>query len=226
MMHLSWGVGLFLFAMFATIGYSQEKVITPELGKITDGKSWTIYHATPEVKNVDGKQAVHLISKGDSANGIVGLALANGVEFTTGTIEIDLKGKNVRQESFLGVTFNVVGEKNFEAVYFRPFNFKAEGEFKGRAVQYIAWPENIWEKLRANHPGKYEAPIHPVPNPDGWFHARIEVGEKQVRVFVDQAKEPSLTVGRLAENGKGKRIGLFVDTADGYYANFKIMPAK
>lgn len=226
MKRLSWGIGIFLFAMLSTIGYGQEKAITPDLGKIADGKSWKVYNATPKAVDLEGRHAVRLKAKGDSAEGIIGLALVEGVEFTTGTIEIELKGKNVRQESFLGVAFNVAGEKTFEGVYFRPFNFKAGDVFKGRAVQYIAWPENTWEKLRETQPGKFEAPVNPVPNPDGWFRARIEVGEKQVRVFVEQAKEPSLTVNRLAEGGKGRRVGLLVDVSDGLYANFRIIPAQ
>lgn len=226
MKHSSWGLGIFLFALLATTAYGQEKVITPDLGKIVDGKSWKVHSATAEVVEVDGRKAVRLKAKGDSADGIIGLAVVDGSEFTTGTIEIDLKGKNVRQESFLGVAFNVVDEKTFEAVYFRPFNFKAEGVFKGRAVQYIAWPENIWEKLRETQPGVFEAPVNPVPDPDGWFHARIEVGEKQVRVFVEDAEEPSLTVNRLAEGGKSRPVGLLVDVSDGLYANFRVMPTK
>jgi hypothetical protein len=226
MQSLSWGLGIVLFAMLGTLGYAEDKIITPDLGKIADGKTWKVTNATVEGVDLEGRHAVRIQSKGDSADGIIGLAVVNGLEFTTGTIEIDLKGKNVRQQSFLGVSFNVADEKTFEAVYFRPFNFKAEGVFKGRAVQYLAWPENTWEKLRENHPGVFEAPVNPVPDPDGWFHARIEVGEKQVRVFVNQAKEPSLTVTRLKEGGKGRPAGLFVDVSDGLYANLRIMPAK
>jgi hypothetical protein len=226
MKYLSWGVGIFLFLMLGPIGYGQEKVITPDLGKIADGKTWKVTNATAEPVDVDGRHAVRVKAKGDSADGIIGLAVVNGSQFTTGTLEVDLKGKNVRQESFLGVAFNVVDERTFEGVYFRPFNFKAEGVFKGRAVQYIAWPENTWEKLRENHQGVFEAPVNPVPDPDGWFHARIEVGEKQVRVFVEDAKEPSLTVNRLKEGGKARPVGLLVDVSDGLWANFKVTPAK
>jgi hypothetical protein len=35
-------------------------------------------------------------------------------------------------------------------------------------------------------------PSRPVPDPDSWFHARIEVTDREVRVFVNDAKEPSL----------------------------------
>jgi hypothetical protein len=212
--------------LLAAPGFGQEKVFTPDLSKIKDGASWTIYNATAEAVEADGKKAVRLKSKGDSADGIIGLALPAGVDFTTGTIEVELKGKNVRQESFVGISFNVVDDKRFEAVYFRPFNFKAQDVFKGRAVQYIAWPAYTWEKLRESQPGKFEAPINPVPEPDGWFRARIEVGEKQVRVFVNGAQEPCLTVDRLTESGKSRRAGLFVDVSDGLYANLHIRPSK
>jgi hypothetical protein len=45
-------------------------------------------------------------------------------------------------------------------------------------------------------------------------------------VFVNGAKDPSLTVPRLALGGTERPVGLFVDVDDGAYANFKITPAK
>jgi hypothetical protein len=218
--------GIISVAVLVSVSYAQEKAITPDLSKIAGGKGWTVHNAAAEAVQGEGKSAVRLKARGDSAFKIVGLALADGVEFTTGAIEIELKGKNVRQRSFLGVAFNVVDSKTLEAIYFRPFNFLAEGEFKNRAVQYLAWPEHTWEKLRKNQPGKFEGPVSSVPDPDKWFRARIEVGEKQVRVYTNDDKEPCLTVDRLAENGKGRQVGLFVDSADGMYAGFKIIPAK
>jgi hypothetical protein len=224
-MRISWPVLIVLLAVPIGGSHGQEKVLTPDLSKLAEGKGWTVHHATAEAVKAEGKSAVRLLAEGDSANGIAGLALADGVEFTTGTLEIDLKGKSVRP-SFLGVAFNVTGEKTFEAVYFRPFNFQAEGEFKTRAVQYLAWPEHTWEKLRQNRPGRFEGPVGSVPNPDQWFHARIEVGQEQVRVYINEAKEPCLTVDRLAEVRKGRPVGLFVDTAEGLYASFKVIPTK
>jgi hypothetical protein len=225
-MRASSSVLVVLLTAAASGGQGQEKVVTPDVGTLAAGKGWTVHHATAEAAEAGGRRAVRLTAGGDSANGTVGLALADGVEFATGTIEVDLKGKNVRGRSFLGVAFGVAGEKTFEAVYFRPFNFRAEGEFKGRAVQYVAWPEHTWEKLRKGRPGKFEAAVSPVPDPDGWFRARVEVGEKEVRVYVDGAKEACLTVERLAGAGRGRRVGLFVDSADGLYADLKITPAK
>ena len=214
-----------LLAISIHPSYGQDKVITPDLSKITDPASWKVYNASAESFKTGGKEAAYLRFKGNVAAGIAGFALPTGVKLDTGTIEVELKGRNVKQESFLGIVFNVVDEKTFEAVYFRPFNFKADDEFKRRAVQYIAWPVHTWQKLRESQPGKFEAAVNPVPDPNGWFRARIEVGEKQVRVYVNEAKEPCLTVSRLAKWGGSRQVGLFVDVIDGTFANFRITPA-
>jgi hypothetical protein len=201
-----------------------ETSAVPDLARIADANAWKVSNATAELTNVDGKRAVRLVAQGDSANGIVGLALPTGVEFNTGVIEVDLKGKNVRQRSFLGVAFNVVDDRTFEGIYFRPFNFRAEPPTNGRSVQYIAWPEHTWEHLRKETPGQFEKPVLPVPDPDGWFHARIKVTSTEVQVFVDDSKAPSLVVKRLARGDVMRPMGLFVDSADGVYANLRVTP--
>ena len=212
-------------AVLISDSFGAEKAVAPDLGKIAGGTGWTVHNATAEAAEVDGKSAVRLKAKADSATGIAGLPLAEGVEFTTGVIEIDLKGRSVRP-SFLGVAFNAKDEKTFEAVYFRPFNFKADGEFQGRAIQYIAWPDHTWQKLRKDQPGQFEGPVRSAPDPETWFHARVEVGEKQVRVYVNGGKEPCLTADRLLAGGKSRPVGLFVDTGDGLYAGLKVFPSK
>jgi len=63
-----------------------------------------------------------------------------------------------------------------------------------------------------------------VPDPDGWFHARIRVTSSEVRVFVNDAPEPGLVVVRLARGGGKRPLGLFVDSAEGVYANLTIAP--
>jgi hypothetical protein len=202
--------------------YARDEVTIPDLTKVADTRAWKVSHATPELAEVDGKKALRLTAEGDSAQKIVGLALVAGSKFTTGTIEVDLHGKNLRGRSFLGVAFNAADERTFEAVYFRPFNFKADPPFKTRAVQYIAWPEHTWEKLRQSTPGMFENAIAPLPDPNGWFHARVDVSAKHVKVYVNHAADPCLSVDRLPTGKTGEEVGLFVDSADGLYANLKI----
>ena len=214
-----------IFAILGPVAVSaQTNAVKPDFSTVADSRAWSITHADARSMEMDGKRAIRLIAEGDSANGIVGLALPRALTFSTGMIELDLKGKNVKQRSFVGVAFNVVDEKTFEAVYFRPFNFKTDEPGRRRAVQYVAWPQHTWEYLRTNSPGQFESAVDPVPDPDSWFHAQIEVTDEQVRGFVSHSKKPSLVVRRLLKGGIARPAGLFVDSSDGLYANLAVRP--
>src|SRR6185503_9919733 len=103
-----------------------------------------------------------------------GPAFFAGIELANGTIELDLRGKDVAQQSFVGVAFHGVDGTTYDAIYFRPFNFRTEDAARRiRAVQYVSHPVNTWQKLRTEQPGKYEKPVNPVPDPNAWFHARV-----------------------------------------------------
>ena len=205
---------------------AQAKTDPFHAAAVTDPSRWTLINVDAESVNVDGKTAIHLQSHGDSANGVIGLAAPVGQKLLTGVVEVDLKGKSIRGNSFLGIAFNVGDANQFEAIYFRPFNFNVDPPFRERGVQYISWPGNSWEHLRKTYPNTFENRVSNVPDADGWFHARIEIKQKQVRVFVNAATEPSLVVERLATSDAPRPLGLFVDTADGFYANLRITPDK
>jgi hypothetical protein len=172
-----------------------------------------------------GRRVLRLSPIGGNRPGSnVAMALVGGTDFAAGTIDVDLEGSE--QASFLGVAFAVADAGHYEAVYFRPFNFRApDAGHRAHAVQYVAWPEHTWEKLRVATPGVYESALEPAPDPARWFHARIEVGAHKVRVFVDGAAQPCLVVDRLASAGSG-RVGLWVDSQPGAFANLKIAPAS
>ena len=54
-----------------------------------------------------------------------GLAVVQEAPFIEGTIELDVRGEDVQQQSFPGVAFGVQNDTTYEAVYLRPFNFRA-----------------------------------------------------------------------------------------------------
>src|SRR5690606_16085885 len=54
---------------------------------------------------------------------VKGIAWITGADFSTGTIDIDLRGRDVFQNSFIGVMFHAVDTVTYDLVYFRPFNF-------------------------------------------------------------------------------------------------------
>jgi hypothetical protein len=152
-----------------------------------------------------------------------GLAWLKGVEFSTGTMEIDIRGKDELQKSFVGIAFHGENDSTYEAIYFRPFNFHAKDPVrKIHAVQYIYHPKFPWYTLRETQNGIFEKAIINAPDPNGWFHARIVVTATEVLVYVDKATTPSLTVNRLGSANSGG-VALWVGNgAGGEFANFSI----
>ena len=201
---------------------SAQPSLAPDVARVNDATSWRVIDADA---SVDGP-VVRLKPHGDPAVGShIGLALVQNVKFSEGTLEIDLRGAGPQQASFLGLAFGVADANTFEAVYFRPFRFAdADPDARRHAVQYVAWPEYTWEKLRKDKPGVYEAAIQPVPDPAGWFHARIEVTKQTVSVSIDGSTQPCLTVDRLGH--REGDVGLWVDSMPGAFRNLRIQPAR
>ena len=153
-----------------------------------------------------------------------GVVWLKEVKFSTGTIDLDFKGKDVLQKSFIGIAFHGADDKTFDGIYFRPFNFKTPDPVRHiHAVQYISHPDFHWKKLRDEKNGLYEKAVTPEPDPNNWFHARIEVGEKEVKVFVNNSAKPTLVVNKL-NNRKFGTIGLWTgEGSGGEFANLTIV---
>ncbi|MGA2383190.1 MAG: hypothetical protein ABSG61_07100 [Gemmatimonadales bacterium] len=206
--------------VFVSTAAAQQGPIESDLARLADGAGLQVFNRTVSSLSDAARNGLHLSEKpGD------GVAYLRGITFTNGTIECDIRGKDVQQQSFVGIAFGGVDSMTYEAVYFRPFNFRADDAIRrGHSVQYIAHPAFQWPRLRAEHPGVYEQPVHPVPDPNDWFHARIVVSGSQVSVFVDGATTPSLVVHRLSEHPAGL-VGLWVgNTSGGDFANLRMLP--
>ncbi|MBI3409203.1 MAG: DUF1080 domain-containing protein [Planctomycetes bacterium] len=211
-----------VFACLTQAVVSKDKVTTADLSLLADGKGWHVVGRKATALDEAGKKGVKF-----DKNRAMGIAWMDDFDFTEGVIEVDIKGEDKPQQSFVGIAFRVVDGKTHDAVYFRPFNFKsADAERQSHAVQYVSHAQYPWKKLRQEHTGKYEKAVNPVPDPNGWFHARIVVEKRKISVFVDNAKEPSLVVTELSDR-KGGKVGLFVgNDSGGEFANLKITAAK
>src|SRR5205809_6480169 len=214
-------------AVFAAAGLftasrvsGQQRTLEPDLAKLADGNGLEVFHRTASSFSDGARTGLRL-----SENAGDGVAYLQGIEFSNGTIEFDVRGKDVQQQSFVGVAFHGVDGTTYDAIYFRPFNFKTEDPARRkRAVQYISHPTYTWQKLRTEQLGKFEQAVNPVPDPNAWFHVRVVVASPRVSVFVGDAKEPSLVVDQLSDRKKGL-IGLWVgNNSGGDFANFRIIP--
>lgn len=188
-------------------------------GKPLDPKSLQVFNRTATGFTEGARTAVRLTEAADN-----GVAWLPGVALGDGTIELDIRGKDAQGQSFVGVAFHGLDDTTYDAVYFRPFNFRtADSTRHAHAVQYVSHPTYPWQKLRAGHPGAYERAVTPAPDPNGWFHTRIVVASPKVSVYVADATEPSLVVTLLNDRRNG-RVGLWVGNGSGGdFANFRIV---
>jgi RNA polymerase sigma factor (sigma-70 family) len=203
---------------------ARQQAVTPDLKALADGTGGTIpTDATLSwLEDAGGKPALKVRAKWGPT--VIPL---DRVEFTNGVIEFDAHGQTGPSPgSYFGIAFRVVDEKTYDAVYFRPPNFRAaEPERRAHAVQYSSHPKYGWEVLRQDRPGKYEKPIIPAPDGDAWFHVRIVVEKPQVRVYVNDGTEPCLVVDELSDR-TGGGVGLWVGPGQGgHIANLNIKPA-
>lgn len=192
---------------------AQQKQIIPDLSVANDSNLWTLYNRE---LTIEGKE-VYL-------NGIPndGLLWLKGLVFRNGTIEFDINGKDKQGMSFLGIAFHGINDSTYDAIYFRPFNFK-NPERNGHSVQYISHPEYTWYKLREEHPNEFENRVSPVPEPNDWFHVTIFVEFPIIKVFVNYVAKPTMEIKQLSIQ-KGGWIGFWVgNNSDGYFRNLKVI---
>jgi len=191
---------------------AQQKAFVPDLSKVNDTSMWIVHNRSATFN--DGE----LTLNGKEGDGLV---LLKNYSFSNGKIELDIKGKDDRGRSFVGIAFHAINDSTYDAIYFRAFNFR-NPERKGHSLQYISMPSFDWEKLRIENYGEYENSISAAPNPNDWFHVTIEVKYPFVKVYVNNAKDPSLQISVLSPHKKGK-LGFFVgNNSEGRFKNLKI----
>src|SRR5262245_8055925 len=118
-----------------------------------------------DVTKLDGTPgAVHLSERADN-----GVAWLESTDFGEGTIEVDVRGRDLLQRSFLGVAFHRRSDASYESVYLRPFNFRAEDPVRHRhATQYMMLPDYDWPRLREQFPDKFESAVDASLAPTDW----------------------------------------------------------
>jgi len=193
---------------------------TFDISLLATGEMWAIFNRTVAIVEDGEKRGVYLDEKPGQ-----GVAWLPSFEIGDGVIEVDLKGRNEPGKSFVGIAFHGVNAENYEVIYLRPFNFRAETEARrSHSMQYVLVPSHEWRRLRTEHPGQYEAAIATPPAPDAWVHLRLELDGPTVRVFINRVSEPALVIDRIGVVERGW-IGLWVGhSSDGMFANLKVSP--
>ncbi len=203
--------------LLALTCYSQEPILI-NLHEQVQQKNINVYNRDLELLNEPSYKGIRL-SKSTGE----GFAWLKDFSFSTGIIEFDVRGEDVKQHSFVGIAFRGKDNETFDAIYLRPFQFRAkEEELRNRAIQYISWPEFTWQKLREDSPGKYEQAVKPAPDPNAWVHMRVVIQGDSVSTYINNSVQPCLVVNLLSPGRTGS-IGFYVaDTSGGDFANLRI----
>lgn len=179
-----------------------------------DGKTVLKVNKDSTVKEVDEPTFVRL-KDGDFKDGIIEVMVLSRLE----------KKASPTARGFIGVAYRIKKDNSqFECMYIRPTNGRADDQVRrNHAIQYFAYPDFKFDRLRKESPEKYESYADMGLNE--WIKIKIEVKGKQAKLFLNDNKYPSLIVNdlKLGENNAGG-IGLFVDVGtEGYFRDLKVV---
>lgn len=124
---------------------------------------------------------------------------------------------------FIGLAFRINGNDSaYESIYLRPSLGRSDNQFsRNHSVQYYAYPDFKFDRLRREAPGKYET--YADIDLNEWITLRLEVNDNKVELFINGQKNPSFIVADMLGTTSHGQIGLWVDIATtGYFKDLKV----
>ncbi|SEI93974.1 protein of unknown function [Arthrobacter sp. yr096] len=209
-------------------------VVTLPLDELPEGS--LLKSVTAQPIEVAGRAALRVELTEEAAGGIPGVDYIDQptfvllpVEFENGVVEVDVfarlaAGAPDYARAFAGIAYRISeDDRRFEAVYARPLNgakLNPPGPRANRGLQYFAYPEWDFERLREEYPdGRYEAKAD--IGPDEWIRLRLEVEGRSVRVSVNGV--PVLSVKETKATPVRGRVGLWVDIGtEAFFSNVSV----
>lgn len=150
--------------------------------------------------------------------------------FKNGTIEVEVLSKFLPDapdwaRGFIGVAFRI-NEQNskFESIYVRPDNGRSDDQIRrNHSVQYYAYPDFKFDRLRKESPEKYESYADMEMN--SWIKMRIVVKGAQAKLYLNHNDQPSIVVLDMKHGSEESgSIGFWVGPGtEGYFKNLKVM---
>jgi hypothetical protein len=197
-----------------------------------------LHHVVAEPVTLDGKKSLRVTCSEETARRVQRmtpeqrtradlnwLAAIEGLDFSSGVIEVELAGAPAPGASegargFVGIAFRLHADnRTYDAFYLRPTNGRAEDQQRrNHSAQYISHPDWPWFRLRKETPEKYESYVDLVPGQ--WTKIKIEVRGDRARLHVNGAAQPTLIVNDLKSgpNASGA-VALWLDP--GTVAHFR-----
>jgi hypothetical protein len=123
------------------------------------------------------------------------------MDFHDGTIEVDIASDLAPDapayaRGFVGVSFRIDAALRFENIYLRPTNSIADDQVRrNHTVQYFAYPDYVFDRLRKETPETYETYADIAPG--RWIHMKIVVSGDRAQLYLDDKERPAFLVNGL-----------------------------
>jgi hypothetical protein len=151
------------------------------------------------------------------------------VNFKNGIIEVKVLSQ-IQNPSpfeaargFIGVAFRIDRKDSaYESIYLRPKNGRSDNQFfRNHTVQYYAYPDYKFNRLRKESEGVYETYADIGLNE--WITYRLEVTDSTAKLFINHQKSPSFIVEKMKGKTTEGSVALWVDIGTiGYFKDLKI----
>ena len=195
---------------------------------LSAARAYTALGVKVEETEYRGRRALRVVEPKINEGG--GIALANGVTFANGTIEVDVAGLPAAgaveaSRGFIGIAFRVQTDpQRYECLYLRPTNGRADDQLRrNHSTQYVSEPEFPWHRLRKEQPGVYESYVDLEPG--AWTRLRIVVDGNRARLYVHDAPQPALIVNDLKLGDTQGGIALWIGQGtEAYFSSLTITP--
>jgi hypothetical protein len=157
----------------------------------------------------------------------------NKINFKNGTIEVKVLSRLLKDapdfaRGFIGIAFRINDSNTkYESIYIRPVNARVDDQVRrNHSIQYYAYPDYKFDRLRKESPEKYECYSDMEMNK--WITLRVVVKDKQAKFFLNDNKQPSLIVNDLKHGANSSgAIGLWVDVGtEGFFSDLKVSEEK
>ena len=151
------------------------------------------------------------------------------LDFSNGVIEADVASELIGNapayaRGFIGLTFRIDSRGRFESIYLRPTNSVCDDQIRrNHSVQYAAYPDYRFDRLRKESPEKYESYAELELN--RWIHMKIVVDGTRAELYLDHKPHPVLIVTDL-KLGAGQSGGVGVWLESGTVAYFRELQVR
>lgn len=217
-----WSASLVTAALALTLTQDPGGTVAIQLtGAEAPPGGWRLVTRTIETRREGGRDYLAFVGEPDT----VGMAWSPALAFADGEIEFDVRGRDIPGHSFVGIAFHIQDETTYDAVYLRPFNFRAADSARAaHSVQFVSAPEFPWDRLRTERTGWFEKAVPTALDPNGWIHVKVVSHGPWVDVFLDRSVTPALSVVNPSPHRRGG-VGYFVHgTSVGDFRDLVIRP--